>query len=220
MTETGYTLVIGDKNFSSWSLRPWLAMKAAGIPFAEEPVRLRQPDTKQAILLHSPSGKVPALKTGGAVIWDSLAILEFLAERHPEAHLWPEDQAARAAARSIAAEMHAGFVTLRNEMPMHLLARLPSPPIGDALASDIGRIVAIWKDTRARFGAGGPFLFGAFTNADAMYAPVATRFRTYGVDVGRFGDDGTASAYAETVLAMPAMAEWTEGAIEEVSRRR
>lgn len=145
MAETGYTLVIGDKNFSSWSLRPWLAMKAAGIPFAEEHVRLRQPETKQAILRHSPSGKVPALKAGGEVIWDGLAILEFLAERHSEKRLWPEDPAARAAARSISAEMHAGFATLRNEMPMDLLARLPSPHIGDALASEIRRIIAIWR---------------------------------------------------------------------------
>ncbi len=218
MAETGYTLVIGDKNFSSWSLRPWLALKAAGIPFAEAPVRLRQPETKQAILRHSPSGKVPALKTDGAVVWDSLAILEFLAERHPEAQLWPADAQARAAARSIAAEMHSGFATLRNEMPMDLLAHLPSPPIADALAADIRRIVAIWNDTRVRFGDGGPFLFGAFTNADAMYGPVATRFRTYGVDLGRFGDDGTASAYMQAILAMPEMAAWTEGALEEVRK--
>ena len=220
MAETGYTLVIGDKNFSSWSLRPWLAMKAAGIPFAEEHVRLRQPETKQAILRHSPSGKVPALKAGGEVIWDGLAILEFLAERHSEKRLWPEDPAARAAARSISAEMHAGFATLRNEMPMDLLARLPSPHIGDALASDIRRIIAIWREARARFGAGGPHLFGAFTNADAMFAPVATRFRTYAVDVAAFGDDGTASAYADAILAMPAIAAWTDGAEAELRGRK
>ena len=220
MAETGYTLVIGDKNFSSWSLRPWLAMKAAGIPFAEEHVRLRQPETKQAIPRHSPSGKVPALKAGGEVIWDGLAILEFLAERHSEKRLWPEDPAARAAARSISAEMHAGFATLRNEMPMDLLARLPSPHIGDALASEIRRIIAIWREARARFGAGGPHLFGAFTNADAMFAPVATRFRTYAVDVAAFGDDGTASAYADAILAMPAIAAWTDGAEAELRGRK
>ena len=220
MAETGYTLVIGDKNFSSWSLRPWLAMKAAGIPFAEEHVRLRQKETKQAILRHSPAGKVPALKSGGEVVWDSLAILEFLAERHPDKYLWPEDPAARAAARSISAEMHAGFATLRNDMPMDLLARLPSPPIGEALASDIRRVVAIWKDARARFGSGGPYLFGAFTNADAMYAPVATRFRTYGVDLAAFGDDGTASVYAGAILAMPAMDAWTKGVEAELRGRK
>jgi glutathione S-transferase len=220
MAKTGYTLVIGDKNFSSWSLRPWLAMKAAGIPFAEEHVRLRQKETKQAILRHSPAGKVPALKAGGEVVWDSLAILEFLAERHPEKRLWPEDPAARAAARSISAEMHAGFATFRNEMPMDLLARLPTPPIGEALAADIRRVVAIWMGARARFGTGGAHLFSAFTNADAMYAPVATRFRTYGVDLAAFGDDGTASAYADAILTMPAIAAWTEGAEAELRGRK
>ena len=214
-----YTLVIGDKNLSSWSLRPWLALKQCGIPFAEECIRLRQPDSKAEILRHCPSGKVPALKTKTGVVWDSLAILDTLAERHPEHRLWPQDEEARAAARSISAEMHSGFATLRNEMPMDLLSKLPSPPLGAALEADIGRIAAIWQDTRARFGQGGPFLFGAFSNADAMYAPVATRFRTYGVDLGRFGDDGTAAAYAEAILALPAMAEWTEGARDEVRRR-
>jgi glutathione S-transferase len=214
-----YTLIIGDKNFSSWSLRPWIAMKRLGIPFAEERIRLRQPESKAAILRHSPSGKVPALKTNGLVVCDSLAILEYLAERHPELHMWPSDAEARAVARSIAAEMHSGFVTLRNDMSMELLARFPSTPIGDELARDISRIVAIWRETRARYGEGGPFLFGAFTNADAMYAPVATRFRTYGVDLAAFGDDGTAAEYAETILALPAMTEWTEGAQAEVKAR-
>jgi glutathione S-transferase len=219
MARNDYTLVIGDKNLSSWSLRPWLAMRQCGIPFAEECIRLRQPDSKAEILRHSPSGKVPALKTRTGVVWDSLAILDYLAERHPEHRLWPQDEEARAAARSISAEMHAGFATLRNDMPMDLLSRLPSPPLSAALEADIRRIAAIWKDTRARFGEDGPFLFGAFTNADAMYAPVATRFRTYGVDLARFGDDGTGAAYAETVLALPAMAEWTEGAKDEVRTR-
>ena len=219
MAETNYTLVIGDKNLSSWSLRPWIALKACGIPFAEERVRLRQPDSKAKILRHTPSGKVPALKTGTGVLWDSLAILEYLAERHPEHRLWPDDEAARAFARSVSAEMHSGFVTLRNEMSMELLATLPYPPISDALEADIGRIVAIWQDARSRFGKSGPFLFGAFTNSDAMFAPVATRFRTYSVDLSHFGDDGTASAFAETLLALPAMAEWTEGAKQDVRAR-
>jgi glutathione S-transferase len=216
---TNYTLVIGDKNISSWSLRPWLALKVCGIPFAEECIRLRQPDSKAEILRHSPSGKVPALKTRTGVVWDSLAILDYLAERHPEHKLWPDTEEARAAARSISAEMHAGFATLRNDMPMDLLGMFPSPALSAALEADIARIAAIWRDTRARFGQHGPFLFGAFTNADAMYAPVATRFRTYGVDLGRFGDDGTGAAYAATILAMPAMTEWTEGAEDEVRRR-
>ena len=219
MTSTGYTLVIGDKNFSSWSLRPWLAMKHCSIPFAEERIRLRQPDSKPEILRHSPAGKVPALKTRLGVIFESLAILEYLAERHPEHALWPLDEEARAVARSLASEMHAGFATLRNEMSMDLLGRLPSPLVSAALEADIRRIAAIWKDARARFGKGGPFLFGAFSNADAMYAPVATRFRTYGVDLSRFGDDGTAAAYADAILALPAMEDWTEGAQREVKQR-
>jgi len=212
---TSYSLVIGDKNLSSWSLRPWLALKQAGIPFAEECIRLRQPNSKAEILRHCPSGKVPALKTRTGVVWDSLAILDTLAERHPEHGLWPTDEEARAAARSISAEMHSGFATLRNDMPMDLLSTLPAPPLSAALEADIRRIVAIWKDTRKRFGQGGPFLFGAFSNADAMFAPVATRFRTYGVDLIRFGDDGSGAAYAETMLALPAMAEWTAGAQEK-----
>ena len=150
MSGTKYTLVIGDKNFSSWSLRPWLAMQQCRIPFFEEHIRLRQPESKAAILRHSPSGKVPALQLDGLVICDSLAILEFIAERHPEHGLWPRDQEARALARSVSAEMHSGFVTLRNEMSMDLLARLPTPPIGEALESDITRIVAIWRDCRLR----------------------------------------------------------------------
>jgi glutathione S-transferase len=219
MPAPNYTLVIGDKTYSSWSLRPWLALKYFGIPFAEERIRLRQPESKAAILRHSPSGKVPALKADGLVVCDSLAILEFLAECHPTLGLWPKDASARALARSVAAEMHSGFATLRNEMSMDLLARLPTPPIGDELKADITRIVAIWRETRARFGAGGPFLFGPFSNADAMYAPVATRFRTYGVDLARFGDNGTAAAYAAQIIALPAMEEWTEGAVAELRAR-
>jgi glutathione S-transferase len=217
MVATNYTLVIGDKNLSSWSLRPWIALKACRIPFAEERVRLRQPDSKAEILRLSPSGKVPALKTPNGIVWDSLAILEYLAEHHPECGLWPKGAEARAAARSISAEMHSGFVTLRNDMSMDLLARLPTPPMSPALEADIRRVVAIWRDARTRFGKGGPFLFGAFTNADAMYAPVATRFRTYGVDLSRFGDDGTAQAYEDALLSMPEMAEWTAGAVQETS---
>jgi glutathione S-transferase len=220
MDATNYTLVIGDKNISSWSLRPWIALKAARIPFAEERVRLRQPDSKAEISRLSPSGKVPALKTPNGIVWDSLAILEYLAEHHPEYGLWPKGGEARAAARSISAEMHSGFVTLRNDMSMDLLALLPTPPMSPALEADISRIVAIWHDARTRFGRGGPFLFGTFTNADAMYAPVATRFRTYGVDLSRFGDDGMAQAYADTVLSMPELDEWTADAVEEIRSQK
>jgi glutathione S-transferase len=219
MAATNYTLVIGDKNLSSWSLRPWIALKACRIPFSEERVRLRQPDSKAEISRLSPSGKVPVLKTPNGIVWDSLAVLEYLAEHHPDCRLWPQSAEARAAARSISAEMHSGFVTLRNDMSMDLLARIAFPWVSEALEADIRRIVVIWHDARTRFGKDGPFLFGTFTNADAMYAPVATRFRTYGVDLARFGDDGTAQAYADALLSMPEMAEWTAGAIEEVKQR-
>jgi glutathione S-transferase len=219
MTGADYTLVIGDKNYSSWSLRPWLSLKACGVPFEEERVRLRQPDSKAEIFRHSPSGKVPALKTDIGIICDSLAIVEYLAERHPETKLWPADREARAAARSVSAEMHSGFQALRDDMPMDLLAKFPMPEVNEALDNNIRRVVAIWHDTSARFGNGGPFLFGDFTNADAMYAPVATRFRTYGVPLDQFGDDGTAAAYVETIYAMPAMADWAQGAEAEMRER-
>lgn len=219
MTGTGYTLVIGDKNYSSWSLRPWLALKACGASFDEEHIRLRQPDSKAEIFRHSPSGKVPALKTDIGVIYDSLAIVEYLAEQYPDAALWPKNAEARAAARSISAEMHAGFQALRNDMPMDLISRLKMPALSDTLRTNIGRVVSIWRDTRMRFGEGGPFLLGAFTNADAMYAPVATRFRTYGVPLSDFGDDGTAAAYVDTIYAMPEMTEWIADADAEMRER-
>jgi glutathione S-transferase len=219
MADPHYTLVIGDKTFSSWSLRPWLAMRQAGIPFAEERVRLRLPESKQAILVHSPSGKVPALKTNGSVICDSLAILEYLAETHPEAGLWPEQRKARALARSVSAEMHSGFATLRNEMSMDLSATFPKPPITEALAGDIRRIVEIWRGARAAYGKDGPFLFGSFGNADAMFAPVATRFRTYDVDLAAFGDDGSAVGYAQTILSLPSFRDWEDEARAELKER-
>ena len=148
-----------------------------------------------------------------------MAIVEYLAEQHPDARLWPEDREARAVARSISAEMHAGFQVLRNDMPMDLLSSLPMPEMTEVLDNNIRRVIAIWHDTRARYGKDGPFLFGAFTNADAMYAPVATRFRTYGVPLDQFGDHGTAAAYVEAIYAMPAMAAWTYGAKAEMSAR-
>jgi glutathione S-transferase len=162
---------------------------------------------------------VPALKDRTRIIWDSLAVLEYLAETHPEKPFWPKDNNARSEARSVSAEMHSGFATLRNEMSMELLARLPSPTIGEALEADIRRIVAIWRDCRRAYGTSGPFLFGAFSNADAMFAPVTTRFRTYGIDLAKFGDNGKAQAYADAILVLPAMAEWTRGAEAETKAR-
>ena len=211
-----YELVIGDKNVSSWSLRPWLAMKHANIPFREINITLRTPQTKAEILRHSPAGKVPALLVGGndgkQVIWDSLAILEYLAETHPEAKLWPQSQPARAHARSVAAEMHSGFQALREHCPMDLVRRLPKASLPDPVSADVRRIIGLWKDCRGRYGAGGAFLFGAFSAADAMYAPVASRFRTYLPDLAPYGDDGTAQAYVDTLFALPAMIEWEAAA--------
>ena len=205
-------LVIGDKAWSSWSLRPWLAAKVAKVPFREVQVRLRQPDTEEQIARHSPSARVPVLRRGSLTIWDSLAICEYLAEIAPEARLWPEDANARAVARSVSAEMHSGFHALRKEFPMDFHARIEGHVPSDQAETDISRIAAVWRESRRGFGANGPFLFGAFTIADAMYAPVATRFRTYAIDLAQFGDDGTASGYAQTLLAMPEMQEWGEGA--------
>jgi glutathione S-transferase len=213
--EEKISLVIGDKAWSSWSLRPWLVMKACKIAFHEEQIQLRRPDTAAAIARHSPSGRVPVFKHGALTVWDSLAICEYLAELAPEAGLWPQDAGARAAARAVSAEMHAGFHALRKEFPMDFHARIGGIVPSEQANTDIGRIVRIWRDMRGKYGAAGPFLFGAFTIADAMYAPVATRFRTYGINLADYGDDGSAADYSQTVLAMPAMREWGEGAARE-----
>jgi glutathione S-transferase len=204
-----YTLVIGNKAYSSWSLRPWLLMKHAGIPFEEKKLSLYQEGAKQQLLSHSGAGKVPVLHDGKETIWDSLAIAEYLAEKHPERKLWPADPAARAQARSVSAEMHSGFSNLRNQMPMNVRRRIPRTPSAE-VALDIARIQAIWTQCRLRFGAGGPFLFGAFSIADAMYAPVASRFHTYGVELA-----DPARVYAGTLLALPAFLAWVADANAE-----
>jgi glutathione S-transferase len=211
-----YTLVIGNKNTSSWSLRPWLAMRHGGIAFDEINVDLHAPDAKAQIMKHSPSGKVPVLLTDGRAIWDSLAILEFLAETHPHSAPWPKPAAARALARSVAAEMHAGFQALREHCPMDLLARAPKARLPKAVAADVRRIVAIWQECRRLHGSGGPFLFGRFSAADAMYAPVASRFRTHLPNLAPYGDDGTAQAYVEALFSLPEMAEWEAEARAEM----
>jgi glutathione S-transferase len=211
-----FTLVIGNKTYSSWSLRGWLAARLAGIAFEERLVRLSEPGARAALLAQSPAGKVPVLHHGGRVVWDSLAIVEYLAEQRPDAGLWPEDPAARAHARSIAAEMHAGFAALRRHMPMNLRKSLPGRGQGPGVAQDIERISALWQDCRRRFGGqdggagGGPFLFGRAGAVDAMYAPVATRFRTYGVAL-----DPVAAAYVEAIHAWPLFREWQAAALEE-----
>lgn len=204
------TLVIGNKNYSSWSLRPWLALKQAGIPFAEVRIALYTPESKQQILAWSPSGKVPALRDGDLVVWDSLAICEYLAERFPDTGLWPAQREARAVARSACAEMHSGFPELRSRMSMNLRRAFPGQGMTPEVARDIGRIDQIWQDCRSRFGAGGDFLFGAFTVADAFYAPVVLRFQTYGVALGP-----VAQAYSDAVLALPALQQWVAEARAE-----
>ena len=206
-------LVIGNKNFSSWSLRPWLLLKQAGLPFRDIPLRLRQADTKAQILAHSPSGKVPALIDGDLTVWDSLAICEYLAEKASLNHvdLWPADPKARAEARSVSAEMHSGFAALRQQMSMEVAASRPGEGQTPEVLADIARIAALWTSCRERFAAAGPFLFGDFSVADAMYAPVAFRFHTYGVELPPL-----AAAYRDTLLALPAMQEWAAGARAEV----
>lgn len=217
MNVNRYRLVIGNKSWSSWSLRPWLAMKRSGLAFDEINIQLRRPDSKAEILKHSPSGLVPTLIDGDLAVWDSLAILEYLAEQHPEARLWPADRAARATARSISAEMHSGFSALRQHCSMELLARTPQTSLPPEVEADIRRIVALWRDCRTRFGGGGPFLFSVFSAADAMYAPVASRFRTYVPELAAYGDDGTAQAYVATIFGMPQMEAWAEGARAEMA---
>ena len=208
----GLTLVIGNKNYSSWSLRPWLALRMAGLAFDEVRIPLYQDGSREQILRHSPAGRVPILRDGDVVIWDSLAICEYVAELAPQAGLWPADRATRAHARSISAEMHAGFTTLRGSMPMNLRKlgeRLVTPPPAQVEA-DIERIVAIFEACRAQHAARGPFLFGAFTIADAMYAPVVTRFRSYSV-----GLPAASQAYAGAIAALAPMREWTAAGVAE-----
>ena len=207
---SGLMLVIANKAYSSWSLRPWLALKQAGAAFTEVVIPLRQPETAAAIARWSPAGRVPVLRHGEVTVWESIAILEYVAELFPEANLWPADPAARAHARTVAAEMHSGFVPLRSNMNMNIRRHRPGHGRAPEVEKDIERIAAMWRDCRARFGSGGPFLFGAFSNADAMYAPVVTRFKTYGVAL-----DAECQAYADAVLDLPAMRTWYADAAQE-----
>jgi glutathione S-transferase len=210
-----YTLILGTKNSSSWSLRPWLAMKMAGIPFDENVIRLRTETTKERIAEFSPSGKVPTLiiEENGVrrAVWDTLAICETLAERHKEFAFWPEDDLCREEARSVVAEMHAGFAQLRETMPMDLAERLPMPEIGNKLGEEIERIKSIWTSALERFGAEGGFLFGKFSLADCFYAPVVTRFETYAISL-----PAIAQTYAQRVLSLEPMREWKAAALTEI----
>lgn len=217
MAGSGYRLVIGNKNTSSWSLRPWLVMTHFGIPFEEVRINLRAPDRREQILKHSPAGKVPVLWDGPLLIWDSLAIAEYLAEKNPGLGLWPKTSDARAVARSVSAEMHSGFQALREHCPMDFLGRAPKEDLVETAQNNIRRVVELWLDCRQRFGAKGPFLFSEFSIADAMYAPVASRFKTYVPDLAAYGDDGTAAAYVEALFQLPGMKAWGEGAREETA---
>lgn len=211
---TAPILVIGNKRYSSWSLRPWLLLRQNGVDFREERVALYQGSYKDEILRRSAAGKVPALIDGDLVVWESIAICEYAVERFDLAHGWPRDRARRATARSICAEMHAGFAALRTTCTMNV-ARTPSPvPMSEAAQADVARVLAIWNEALAR--SGGPFLFGDFSIADAFYAPVAIRFDRYAL----FGDreEPAARAWVDRVLALPAMREWVDAGIAETER--
>ncbi len=204
------TLVIGNKNYSSWSMRPWIVLRAVGIAFDEIVIPLYEPGSKERILEHSPAGKVPILLDGNVRVWESLAIIEHVAERFPQAQLWPADPAARAHARAVAAEMHAGFAPLRRHCPMNMWRPVKQRELPPEVAADVKRIDTIFTDCRQRFGQGGPFLFGTFGAADAVYAPVVSRLNTYAIAVG-----AVAEAYKQAVMALPAWVEWRAAALKE-----
>ena len=205
-----YTLYIGNKNYSTWSLRAWVLLKVLGIPFREQRLALYQPDTPTYIRQVSPSSRVPCLHDGTTVVWDSLAITEYLAERHRG--VWAADAVARAWARSAAAEMHSGFVRLRDELGMNVRLRRARTPSA-AAAADIARVIEIWREGRERFGRGGDFLCATFSAVDAFFCPVAFRFQTYAVAL-----DGSAADYGRALLALPAMQEWAQAAARESER--
>jgi glutathione S-transferase len=203
-------LIIGNKNYSSWSLRAWLAIELTGAPYDEERIPLYQADSRSRLLSLSPTGKVPVLQCEDGTLWDSLAIAEYLAERFPEAHLWPLGQTARAHARSACAEMHSGFVPLRSHMPMDLRRQKPLDEVPEEVQADIRRICALWAGCRGRFGQDGPFLFGHASIADAFFAPVAARLRSYAVAL-----PADAEAYVETIYRWPAFQRWYQAAMQE-----
>jgi glutathione S-transferase len=205
------TLYIGNKNYSSWSLRAWLVLKQTTVGFDEVVIPIYQPGSRETILKYSPSGRVPVLKHGEVTVWESLGICEYLAESFPTFGLWPKDTEARAVARAVSNEMHGGFRALREHLPMNIRSSFPDRGVTAEVQADINRIMSIWRTCRTRFGAdNGDFLFGPFTIADAMFAPVVTRFRTYRVDIER-----DAEAYCDTILGLPAMQEWVAAARNE-----
>jgi glutathione S-transferase len=203
-------LLIGNKNYSSWSLRPWIAMKVAGIAFDETVISLEAKDFKSRVTALSGAGRVPILLDGDVRVWESLAILEYLADKFPVSGFWPRDSAARAHARAISSEMHSGFMALRRQLPMNMARPARKRELDADAAANVMRIDAIWSDCRKRFGGGGQFLFGPFGAADAMYAPVVSRFHTYAVDVGE-----ASGAYMDAIMALPAWREWRDAARRE-----
>jgi glutathione S-transferase len=206
-----YTLIVGTKEWSSWSLRPYLALRHVGVPFDEIVVPLRATATSPEILRYSPTGRVPVLQAGTRTIWDSLAICEALNDFHPKVGLWPRDPLVRAEARAYAAEMHSGFPDLRDQLSMEFARRLPLPQLRDATKAQIARVVDAWEATLARYRGVGDYLFGRFSIADCMYAPVVSRFTTYGVEVPK-----RSRAYMEAIWALPAMQDWRKAAQEEI----
>jgi glutathione S-transferase len=210
---TEFTLVIGNKNYSSWSLRPWLVLKQLGIEFTEIRIPLYTAISKEEILRYSPAGKVPVLLHNTLTVWESLSICEYLAECFPEANLWPREKSARSHARSISAEMHAGFAKLRQAMGMNCRARLPGKGREPGVDVEIQRIQNIWQECRQQYGTTGDFLFGHFTIADAMFAPVVLRFMTYEVEL-----DPVSEAYSQTMLSLPAMQDWVTAGSAESER--
>ncbi len=207
------TLVIANKAYSSWSFRPYILMRHFGIPFAEITIPLAQETTRAEILRYTPSGKCPALIDGDLVIWDSLAIIEYLAETHSDLPIWPQDKAARAVARSMSAEMHAGFMGVRTHLPMNMRRPVKERPLTPDAAENVARIEAAWATARQKFGKGGDFLFGDFSAADAMFAPVVSRFHTYDVPVA-----AESRAYMDKMMALPAWQDWEKGAAAEAWR--
>lgn len=203
-------LFIANKAYSSWSLRPWLLLTEFGIPFDETVIPMYRPETRAEMLAVSPNGKMPALHDGAVVVPESLAIVEYLAEGYPDLAIWPRDRAARALARAISSEMHAGFMKLRQTCPTNFRRAPKAIAIDDGVRADVARIEAIWADARARFGDGGPFLFGAFSAADAMYAPVVNRFHAYAIPVSP-----ASRAYMDAVMALPSWRAWIAGAEAE-----
>jgi glutathione S-transferase len=210
---TELTLALANKAYSSWSLRGWLALKLTGAPFKEVVVPLRESTTRTEILKYSPSAKLPALIDGDVTVWESLAIIEYVAEKYPNAPIWPKATAARAHARAIASEMHGGMIPLRRALPMNLRHKFPCPALTDTVQADINRIQAIWREAHHRFDGAmgeGPFLFGEFSGADAIFAPVAARFDTFGV-----GLEDHAETYVTAVMEHPLMIEWRKDAMNE-----